>query len=254
MHTAGPIALIGGSEHRDVTVPIDRWLLESTGASRPRIAVVPVASSARKMPSTAALARSYWTTLGANVEFVVPDPRRPIDSYDALHAPDIIVITGGSPDRVIQSLGVSPLWDRILELWRNGTALSGSSAGSMALLQWRLRLLPPDPFDLVPGLGPLSGYVSLPHYDRYVAGHPRRRAWLERVASRFAGREGVVGLDEGTALIGWDSDYRVIGRGAVTVLDGGNWTTHASGSRVHLRMLPAAVGGEEGKNAAPVAA
>ncbi|HEX2028747.1 MAG TPA: Type 1 glutamine amidotransferase-like domain-containing protein [Nitriliruptorales bacterium] len=234
--TLGAVALIGGSEHRDVTRPIDRWLMEHTGTSRVRVVVVPVASSGRRMPSTAALARTYWTSLGAAVSFVVPDPRRPVSSFSALDDPDIVVLTGGVPNRVIRSLGMSPLWDRILELWRSGTALSGSSAGSMALFDWRLRLVPPRPFELIPGLGPLSGYVALPHFDRYVADRPRHRALLDHVAHGFHG-QGIVGLDEGTALVGWDDDYRVVGRGAVTLHDG-RWTTYPSGSVVAVRLLP----------------
>jgi cyanophycinase len=237
--THGPIALVGGGEHRDATRSIDRFLLELSGRSRPQVTVVPVASSRRKMPSTAALARSYWTSLGASVRFVVPDVTRPVATYDALDAPDLVALTGGFPDRVIGALGISPVWDRIIELWRSGTGLSGSSAGSMALFDWRLRLLPPDPFELIPGLGPLTGYVSLPHFDRYVAGRPRRRHLLQRVAARYTDR-GIVGLDEGTALVGWDGDLRVLGRGAVTVLQEGIWTCFPGGGQVPIPLLSGA--------------
>jgi cyanophycinase-like exopeptidase len=236
--TNGPIALLGGGEHRDGTRPIDRWLMEATGASKVKVAVLPVASSARKMPSTAALARSYWRSLGAAVSFVVPEPGRQVSTIDGLDDPDIIVLTGGFPDRLISSLGISPLWDRVLALWQTGAALTGSSAGSMAMFDWRLRLLPPRPFELIPGLGPLSGYVSLPHYDRYVAAHPRRQAWLHRLAHGFRGH-GIVGIDEATALAGRSGDYHVLGRGAVTVLEDHRWTTHPSGARVPLDLLGA---------------
>lgn len=236
MTTPGPIALLGGSEHRDVTRPIDRWLLERTGARRAQVAVVPVASSRRKLPSTAALARTYWRSLGADVSFVVPDPTAPTATLDALGEPDLVVLTGGVPSRLIASLGASILWDRILQLWHDGTAISGSSAGSMALFDWRLNLYPPHPFRLVPGLGPLTGYLSLPHFDRYVAQRPRQRHILERVTADQ--QRGIIGIDEGTAIVGRDTDYLVLGRGAVTVLDAGKWTTYPTAATVDLRLQP----------------
>jgi cyanophycinase-like exopeptidase len=238
MNRSGPIALIGGGEHREATEPIDRQLMDYTGKDRVQVTVVPVASSPHKLPSAAALARNYWTSLGAqHVAFAVPEDRSPQKALDALTEPDIIVLTGGVPDRVVAALGASVIWDRILDLWKNGAALSGSSAGSMALFEWRLRLYPPHPFQLVPGLGPLSNYVSLPHFDRYVTGHHWRLEWLHHTAERFHGR-GILGLDEGTGLVGWDSRYSVLGRGGVTVLDHGYWRTYPRGAAADLELDP----------------
>jgi cyanophycinase-like exopeptidase len=237
MNRSGPIALIGGGEHREATEPIDRRLMDYTGKDRVQVAVVPVASSPHKLPSAAALARNYWTALGARVAFALPGEKPPQMALDALAEPDIIVLTGGVPDRVVTALGASTVWDRILELWTNGAALSGSSAGSMALFEWRLRLYPPHPFQLVPGLGPLSHFVSLPHFDRYVMGHHWRFDWLHHAAESFQGA-GILGLDEGTGLVGWDGRYSVLGRGAVTVLDEGRWQTYPRGASADLELDP----------------
>lgn len=237
MKGLGPIALIGGGEHRGGCEPIDRWLMERAGRDRVHVAVVPAASSPHKLPTTAALARNYWTSLGARVSLVIPNGGSPEITLDALAEPDIIVLTGGFPDRIIASLGPSPVWDRILELWAAGSAISGSSAGAMALFEWRLRLLPPHPSRLVPGLGPLKGYVSLPHFDRYIGNHPGRRIWVRRVTGRFRDL-GAVGLDEGTALVGEGGRYEVLGRGSVTVMRKGAWHTYPSGAAVDLPSWP----------------
>lgn len=227
----GPIALMGGFEHRFLSQPVDRWLLEQTGATDPHVVVVPAGSSRRRMPSTAALARTYWTGLGARTSFALPDGGRSSLALEALETADVIVLTGGLPGRIVTSLGQSPVWGRVLERWQAGAAIAGSSAGSMALFEWRLRLLPTHPFQLVPGLGPLSWYVTLPHFDRYLAGHPLRRTWLAHMTRNFRGL-GVLGLDEGTALAGREGDYRVLGRGSVTVLRGGRWRIYPSGADV----------------------
>lgn len=235
MNTVGPIALIGGREHRDVAEPIDRWLLDNVGHDRVRVTVVPAASGAHSLPPTAALARNYWTALGAQVSIALPDRDSWERSLAALEDPDIVVLTGGVPDRVIGSLAASPVWDRILDLWRSGVALSGSSAGSMSLFEWRLRLTPPHPFALIPGLGPLSGYVSVPHFDRYVGARRGRRRLVERVVAGFGGL-GLLGLDEGTGIVGWDGRYTVLGAGGVTILDADGWQTYSVGGVVPLRL------------------
>ena len=50
MNAPGPLALVGGGEHRSGCEPIDRRLMDEVGVSRPRVAVVPVASTRRQLP------------------------------------------------------------------------------------------------------------------------------------------------------------------------------------------------------------
>lgn len=147
MTSPGRIALVGGGEHRAGCEPIDRWLMERSGRGRVRVTVIPAASTAATLAPTAALARNYWSALGAQVSVVVPDA-----AGTALADPDVVVLTGGVLGRLVRALGASPLWARVLDLWRAGTALSGSSAGAMALGAWRLALRAPNPLRLVPGL------------------------------------------------------------------------------------------------------
>lgn len=236
MNSVGPIALIGGGEHRDPVRSIDRWLLDRVGHDGVQVTVVPAASGHRSLPPTAALARNYWTALGARVQIAPPDRQSWRRSLAALDDPDIVVLTGGVPDRVIGSLAASPLWDRILDLWHGGVALSGSSAGSMSLFEWRLRLVPPHPFALIPGLGPLSGYVSVPHFDRYIGDRVGRRRVARRIAQRYGGL-GLLGVDEGTGVVGWDGRYSVLGVGGVTLLDAHGWREYPAGSVVPLNLV-----------------
>ena len=236
MNSYGPIALLGGGEHRNAIADVDRWLLDHVGHDRARVTVVPAASGKKMIGPTAALARNHWTGLGARVSFAVPARQSEAELCDAVDGADIIVLTGGVPDRVIANLGASMFWDRILDRWRAGAALSGSSAGSMALFEWRLRLTPPHPFALVPGLGPLAGYASVPHFDRYVGRRPGRRRMVERLVANYDG-VGLVGTDEATGIVGWDGMYTVLGAGGVTILDGNGWQEYSTGQIVPLHLL-----------------
>lgn len=230
MTTAGPVALLGGHEHRRGSEAIERTLLEQVGVTAPQVTVLPVASAARQRGMAAALARTYWTNLGASVRIAVPDANGSRHALDAISDADVIVLTGGVPNRLVAALGASPVWDAILERWRQGAGLAGSSAGAMSLFAWRIRLYPPNPLDLIPGLGPFDGYVTAPHFSRFRAGR-----WAASLRRRF-GDLGVLGLDEGTAVVGRGGRFTVAGSGAVTIIEDGRMTVHRAGSLLDLNI------------------
>jgi cyanophycinase len=229
----GPLALLGGAEHRDGCAAIDRWLMERVGHGQVRVTVIPAASTPGALPATAALARNYWTSLGAEVTVAVPAQGLTSRMASALADPDILVLTGGVPGRLVRTLAASPVWERVLEVWRDGTTLSGSSAGAIAMFAWRLALRAPHPLRLVPALGPLRDYVCVPHFDRFVRPLPLLHPWVRRTERGFGGM-GLLGVDESTALIIDGTQCHVRGRGSVTVIDDQGWRTHATGRTVDL--------------------
>ena len=230
MNTTGLIALLGGFEHRRGTEMIESTVLDILGSAAPRVVVVPAASARRQVGQTAALARNYWTQLGASVRVAMPDANGSNHAIDAVSEADVVVLTGGVPNRLVSALGASALWELIVQRWRSGTALVGSSAGAMSLFAWRLRLYPPHPFDLLPGLGPLDGYVAAPHFSRFHADR-----WSSPVSRRF-GDLGVLGIDEGTAVIGREDRFTIVGNGAVTVVEHGEMHSHRAGATLHLDL------------------
>jgi peptidase E len=233
--TPGPLALIGGGEHRPPCRATDRWLLEATGARAPRVAVVPAASVSVSQPSTAALARTWWTGLGACVTVPVPGRVPTTAVVEAVASADLIVLPGGVPERLLATLAASPIGETILRRWREGTALSGSSAAAMALFAWRLRIASPRPLGLTPGLGALDGYVAVPHFDRFVSRWATGRRFAERRRQRLRGLH-VLGLDESTALVTDADGPRVLGPGSVTVGDDRGWRVFVRGRDVDLDL------------------
>ncbi|HUO47166.1 MAG TPA: Type 1 glutamine amidotransferase-like domain-containing protein [Acidimicrobiia bacterium] len=232
----GPIGLLGGLEHYEPATPLDRLLLEETGTMSPRVVVLPVASFRRQVPIAGELALSHWTRLGASVEVIMPtagsDPR----AVEAVKAADVIVLPGGVPNRLMQALGATFLWEEIVARWQAGAAVTGSSAGAMALFKERIALYPPDPFRLIPGLGLLEGYVAGPHFDRF-----RVDRWFRPVL-RHLNPIGILGLDESTGLVGRDGAMRVLGTGSVTVARGDEIRAYPSGATIDLhltRLVPA---------------
>lgn len=253
MKTAGPVALLGGHEHRQGNEAIEHTLLDQAGVAAPRVAVLPVASARRQAGMVAALARNYWTNLGASVRIAMPDRGGSRQALQAVADADVIVLTGGVPNRLVAALGASPVWDLILQRWRDGAAISGSSAAAMSLFTWRLRLYPPNMLDLIPGLGPLRGWIAAPHFNRF-----RAHRWAEWLSHRF-GDLGLLGLDEGTAIIGRQGRFTVAGKGAVTLIRDGHTGVHRAGARLRLhtenhpqtRHAPAGPGRVDGSPGRP---
>jgi cyanophycinase-like exopeptidase len=236
MTTHGPIALIGGLEHLDGCHAIDRRLISETGATRPNVVVVPAASSRRLMAATAVLARNYWRRLGASVTVGVPGDGFEERLAEAVDEADIIVLTGGHPNKLFSRLGASPLLDLIIQQWEAGTAISGSSAGAMCMFEHRLNLYPPNPLKRIQGFGVLAGFTAAPHFDRFRAQH-----WAPWV-SRNLLRSAVLGLDEGTALVGRNGEFKVEGKRNVTIVRDGSAQVFPAGATVHLDLLQGSPG------------
>lgn len=233
--TPGPLALLGGGEHLPASRDVDRWLLEATGRPSPKVVVLPMAALPRSLPAVASLARTSWHRLGADVRVVVPADRPRGEVLDALAEADVIVLPGGVPERVLAALGASVVGEALLDRWRAGAALAGSSAGAMALFAWRLRIASPRPLALTPGLGAVDGYVAVPHFERFVRRWPGGWRFAERHRRRLRGL-GILGVDESTALVVAGGEGRVVGRGRVTVGDDDGWRDHRPGDLVDVDL------------------
>jgi cyanophycinase-like exopeptidase len=231
-HLNGPIALIGGWVHSLPCLPVDHRLMELVGREQPVVTLVPFASSRRRMPQAELTGRRFWEQLGAEVRVARSNLAEADHQPHDLEGTDIVVLTGGYPLRLRSGLAGSPIWTRIQELWAHGTAVSGSSAGCMELCEWTLRLKPPNPFALVPGLGLIKNCVSLPHFNRYGISSLSRK--LLRLADLT-----LIGVDERTGLIGAGESYEVVGVGAVTIIRNGSAVRYPSGAQFELALVPA---------------
>lgn len=203
---SGLLALLGGGEHLPGCEPIDRYLLDHTRASAPTVVVVPFASSLRTRARTVGLAVEWWERLGAQVLVCPPVWEAEPWLFDRA---DVIALTGGVPDRLHGRLADTALWGRIARRWRAGAHLAGSSSGAMVLGAWRQAVRPP--FAVRPGLGLVPGVAVAPHHERPA---------VQRVARLRASTHPhltILGIDERTALVGRDGQFRVLGRGRVEI-------------------------------------
>ena len=129
---------------------------------------------------------------------------------------------GGNPLYLAETLAGSRAWQALVERWRDGMGLGGSSAGAMVLNESIfLRERWADALGLVPRT------VTLPHFNR------RDEAAIERARVAVTSRGFVgLGIDESTALV-WTSDtgWRVAGPGSVWVLSAEGSARYARGCK-----------------------
>ena len=213
----GPLALVGGDELNPGNEPQDQVLVAAAGGGP---SYVLATAAARHRPELAAQHAARWFGgLGLEVQ-ELPATKRShatsADNADRARAGRFFYLVGGDPGLVPRTLGGTPLWSAILDAWRNGAVLAGSSAGAMALCEWtlvRARMPGYDRRRYAPALGVVPGVAVLPHFETF--GH----TWIDSASER----EGVVllGLDERTAALWQDGAWRALGDGGVTVIAGG---------------------------------
>jgi len=164
---AGPLGLLSSDEFLPPVDEFDRRLLELSG---PRVGVIYCADH-RAQPHSEPYAQKHFTALGARAIT--------LDMHgDELPDYDIAYIAGGSPKDLLEHLHEKARWMEVLQRWRAGAALAGSSAGAMVLCA---RLLTPEPGARVPttwteGVGPIAEFAVAVHASS------RSKEWLAQIA------------------------------------------------------------------------
>jgi cyanophycinase len=226
--TPGPLILVGGAEFGPGNEPHDRLWLEAA-AGRP--ALVLATAAVRQGPDRAvASARRWFARLGGDVEELPVRGRRDASSravVEKARGAGAFYLCGGDPGTVIRILAGTEVWEAIVEAWRRGAALAGSSAGAMALGEWSLIRagMSHDRRRFAPALSLLPNVAVVPHLDEFG------ERWLPRLR-RPTDATVLLGIDTRTAAVwrprfGW----RVTGPGRVAVIRGAHRRERREASR-----------------------
>jgi cyanophycinase len=219
----GPVALVGAGEFLPAMADFDAVLLALTGRSRPRVAILPTASypdGEEVFVRWATMGVAHFGELGAEVEPVLIRDRAGADDPAAAQAigeADVVYLSGGKPGYLLRTLSGSSAGRALASAHERGAVLAGCSAGAMVLaghaFDMRARLAP-WPLRWRDGLGFVPGASVVPHYD----------AWPEPLSALIALQaprgSSVLGIDEETAVVGWNGSWQVHGRSRVTVWQG----------------------------------
>lgn len=219
---SGPIVLVGAGEFTPSMEALDRDLLAATGVTRPRVVILPTASSPdgeAVFRRWMAMGTQHFGRLGADVEGLPVhgpgDVDRP-EHLEALGRADLIYLSGGKPGHLVTTLQGSGLWAAAGAAHARGARLVGCSAGAMALARYQIRVRRWTPFPprWDEALGLADGLAVLPHYDQF----PEPFAAL--IAFRAPRGTAILGIDEDTAVVGRAGTWQVRGLRRVTVWRG----------------------------------
>jgi len=207
--TAGPIALVGGCEWTE-GCEFDAELLEASGSDE--VLVLPTAAAYEHPQKAVRTAEEWFGGLGAKVKGLMVLRRG--DAEDPANAAEVraarfVYLGGGSPMHLRSVLKSSATWEALLEAWREGAVVAGSSAGAMVLTD---PMVDPRGGALTVGLGMIEQLAVIPHFGNENAEKVHRS-----VALAAPGLP-VVGIPERTALVREpDGNWRQSGAGEIQV-------------------------------------
>lgn len=215
--------------------PHDRRFVEAAGAGP---AYVVATAAVRQDPDRAVhTARRWFAGLGLEVQELRLRGRR--DAKDpaivaAARAGAGFYLCGGDPGLVVRLLAGTPAWDAVVEAWRGGAGLAGSSAGAMALGEWTLIRagIAHQRRRFAQALGLVPGVAVVPHLDEFG------ESWLPTLPPRR--RATLLGIDVRTAAV-WEHrrGWRAMGSGRVVIIDGDSRREFGAGDRLVGLAAPA---------------
>src|SRR2546426_1570293 len=236
----GPVMVIGGAEDKLGERVILSRFVELAGGDQARIAVISTASTLGDAATE--LYRHVLARAGAaKVTGLRPETREEANdprTIEALKDVTGIFMTGGNQLRLSSVIGGTQLGAAILDAHGRGVVVAGTSAGASAVATHMMafgssRATPQYRMAHVSvGLGLLVNVVVDQHFEQ--------RTRLGRLLAVVAQSPSLIGLglDEDTAAVIDAHDIlEVIGRGAVTIVDGSDVITDAFQTTGHKPIM-----------------
>lgn len=232
--TAGSVMIIGGAEDKRRDRAILSRFVELAGGGDARIVVIATASTFGQRANDRYA--ELFSELGAGeVAGLSPLSRQeandPATSGRVTEATGVF-LTGGNQLRLVSVVGGTRLEDALASAHDRGVVVAGTSAGASAVAAHMVafgrsgaspkhRMI-----HLSAGLGLVEGVVVDQHFEQ--RGRWGRLLAAVALSPRLLG----IGLDEDTAaIIHPDRTLEVLGRGAVTVVEGATWSPTPTRSR-----------------------
>jgi cyanophycinase len=241
---AGPVMLIGGAEDKRRDKAILSRFVRFAGGQNASIVVISTASSLGDLATETY--KDLFGSLGVGaVTGIRPEEREQADDPEVaatLADATGVFLTGGNQLRLSSAVGGTRLASALFLAHDRGAVVAGTSAGASALASHMMAFGTSGPTpknrmaQLSAGLGLLDRIVIDQHFEQ--------RGRLGRLLSVIAHSPSLlgIGLDEDTAAIVYpDQVVEVIGRGAVTIVDGSHARTDAYQGKGHRPLMVSGV-------------
>lgn len=218
----GSLLIIGGREDKDNDKTILRLLARKVGKAG-KIVVATIASG-EPQGSFNEYERVFRGLGVRHVHHLTVESREEAQlesRVNVLRDADCVFFTGGDQLKITSQVGDTPIFTRVHEIYEAGGVIAGTSAGASVMTETMMVGGSNDAshrigahLRLAPGFGLLPGAIV----DQHFAERGRIGRLLGAVAQnpRMLG----LGIDEDSAILVHRGRFRVVGSGAVYVVDG----------------------------------
>lgn len=221
----GYLLLEGGSEFGGGMRQPDLKAVELAGGFEAPIRIIPTAAAPDNNHERAGNNGIRWfESLGAKDVLSLPLIDR-VSANDeniaaSLREARLIYMLGGFPGYLGETLKGSLAWHAVLEAYRGGAVVAGSSAGAMVICE---SYYDPRQGQVVEGLNLVPGSIVLPHHNTFG------KSWASRLLE--ISQVELIGIDEQTGMIGDGTGaWSVYGAGDVTLYRNRQVEIHPSGT------------------------
>lgn len=205
----GYLLLEGGAEFGGGMRDPDLKAIELAGGFDAPIRIIPTAAAPDNNYERAGNNGIRWfRSLGAKDVLSLPIIDKVSANAEslarALREARLIYMLGGFTGYLGETLGRSAAWETVLQVYREGGVIAGSSAGAMVMCEL---YYDPSQGQVVEGLDLVPDSIVLPHHNTFG------KSWASRLLE--ISQVTLVGIDEQTGMLD----------------DGaGTWTVHGAGS------------------------
>ncbi len=228
------LIIIGGAEDKKNNMTILKEISDIILSKNGNLVIAPTASQIPDEIEDIYL--KVFRELGIR-KIKILDIKHRIDAYkgeniEIIRNADLIFFTGGDQLRITSVLGGTPIYKALEDKFNNGCIFAGTSAGASVMSDVMIssgegKNAPRRKgIRLAPGLGFIEDCIIDQHFEE--------RGRIGRLMTSIAQNPEKlgIGIDEDTAIIVNDQNkFRVIGSGAVYVLDGAKCTENIISSQ-----------------------
>jgi len=208
----GYLLLEGGAEFQGLMRDPDLKAIDLAGGFEAPVRIIPAAAAPDNNHERAGDNGIHWFQ-GLGAEDVLSVPL--IDQVSAndeslaasLREAKLVYMLGGFTGYLGETLKGSLAWEAVLDAYRNGAVVAGSSAGAMVMCEF---YYDPNQGKIVEGLNLVPNAIVLPHHDTFG------KSWASRLLE--ISKAILIGIDEQTGMLDdGNQAWTVYGRGGVTL-------------------------------------
>jgi cyanophycinase len=221
----GTLIIIGGGERKDEERTILREVARKADGGSLVVVTVATAEPEETWKDYQKIFREIGIRKLKHLDVRLREEATLPEKVGLLDGAKVVFFTGGDQLKITSQLGDSPVYQRVEQIFAEGGTVAGTSAGASVMSETMLisgdgekSHKVGEVLGMAPGLGLIQDVVV----DQHFAERGRLGRLLAAVAQNP--RQLGLGIDENTAVVVEGERLRVIGQGAVHVLDGSQST------------------------------